>query len=49
MNYFFHFLHRKRVIHRKRKKKVRGNEPNGRTVQPKQLILLSIEAEFCAL
>ena len=31
------------------KKGVRGYEPNGRMVQPKQLILISIEAEFCAL
>ena len=31
------------------KKGVRGNEPNGRTVQPTQFILISIEAEFCAL
>ena len=27
----------------------RGNEPNGLTVQPTQLIFISIEAEFCAL
>ena len=26
---------------------VRGNEPNGRMVQPKQLILISFDAEFC--
>ena len=25
------------------------NEPNGRMVQPTQLILITIEAEFCAL
>ena len=31
------------------KKGVRGNEPNGRTVQPKQLILISIVAEFRGL
>ena len=31
------------------KKGVRGNEPNGRTVQPTHLILISIEAEFRAL
>ena len=50
MNFFFHFLHRKRVIHKKHNKKgVRSNEPNGRTVQPKQLILISTEAEFCVL
>ena len=47
MNFLFH---RKRVIHRKRNKKgVRGNEPIGRTVQPTQLILISIEAEICGL
>ena len=28
---------------------VRGNEPNGPTVQPGQLILISIEAEFRGL
>ena len=38
MNFLFHFHHRKRVIHIKRKKGVRGNEPTGRTVQPTQLI-----------
>ena len=27
----------------------RGNEPNGLTVQPTQLIFISIEAELCAL
>ena len=31
------------------KKGVRGNEPSGRTVQPTQLIRISIEVEFCAL
>ena len=31
------------------KKGVRGNEPNGRTIQPTQLIFISIEAEFCDL
>ena len=31
------------------KKGVRGNEPNGRAVQPTQLILILVEAEFCAL
>ena len=31
------------------KKAVRGNEPNGQTVQPTNLILISIEAELCAL
>ena len=31
------------------KKGVRGNEPNDRTVQPTQWILISIEAEYCAL
>ena len=31
------------------KKGVPGNKPNGRTVQPTQLILISIEAEFCDL
>ena len=31
------------------KKGVRGNESNGRTVQPTQLILISTESEFCAL
>ena len=31
------------------KKEVRGNKPNGRTVQPTQLIIISIEAEICAL
>ena len=31
------------------KKGVRGIEPNGRTVQPTQLILTSIEVEFFAL
>ena len=31
------------------KKWVRGNEPNGRTVQPIELILISIETEFRAL
>ena len=31
------------------KKGESGNEPNGRTVQPTQLILISIEAKFCAL
>ena len=31
------------------KKGVRGNEPNGRTVQPTQLILILTEAELCAL
>ena len=31
------------------KKGVRGNEPNGRMVQPTQLIRGSIEAEFRAL
>ena len=31
------------------KKGVRGNEPNGRTVQPTQLTLISIEAKLCAL
>ena len=46
---FFRFLHRKQVIHRKRKKEVRGKEPNGRTVPPTQLILTSIEQEFRAL
>ena len=30
-------------------KGVRGNEPNGQTVQPTQLILISIEAETCAI
>ena len=30
-------------------KGVRCNKPNGRTVQPTQLILMSIKAEFCAL
>ena len=44
MNFFFHFLRRKRIIHR-----LCGNKPNGQTVQPTQLILISIEAEFCAL
>ena len=28
---------------------VRGNEPSGRTVQPTELILISVEGEFCAL
>ena len=45
----FHLLQRKRVIPRKRKKGVRVNELNGRTVQRTQLILTSIETEFCAL
>ena len=31
------------------KKGVRGYEPNGRMVQPTQLIIISIEAQFCAL
>ena len=31
------------------KKGVRCNEPNGQTIWPTQLLLLSIEAEFCAL
>ena len=31
------------------KKGVRGNEPNGRTVQPAQLTLIPLEVEFCAL
>ena len=31
------------------KKGFHGNESNGRMVQPKQLILTSVEAEFCAL
>ena len=26
-----------------------GDEPNGRTVQPTDLILITIEAEFCAI
>ena len=47
---FFHFLHRKRVIHKKNVKKgVHGHEPNGRMIQPTQLIIISIEAQFCAL
>ena len=46
---FFHFLYRKRVIHRKYKKGVCSNEPIGRTVQPTHLILISIEVEFCTL
>ena len=29
--------------------RVRGNEPNGRTSQPTNLILISIEAKFSAL
>ena len=37
---FFHFPHRKRVIHRKRRKGFLNNEPNGRTVQPTQLIFI---------
>ena len=46
---FFPFSSYEEVIYRKRKKGVRGNEPNGRTIQPTQLILISIEEEFCAL
>ena len=43
---FFHFLHRKPVIHRKSRKGVRGNECSGRKVKPTQLISISVEAEF---
>ena len=46
---FFHFLHRNELFTENVKKGVRDNESNGRMVQPKQLILISIEAEFCAL
>ena len=43
------FLIEKELFTENVKKGVRGNEPNGRTVQPTQLKRISIEAEFCAL
>ena len=46
---FIHFLHRKRVFHRKRKKGVRGNECSGRTGHTTQLKRTSVEGEFGAL
>ena len=49
MNFFSIFLIENELFTENVKKGVRGNEPNGRMVQPKQLILTSIEAEFCAL
>ena len=49
MKFFSIFFIENELFTENVKKGVRGNEPNGRTVQPKQLILISIEAEFCAL
>ena len=50
MNFFFLiFFIEVELFTENVKKGVRGNEPNGRTVQPTQLILILIEAEFCAL
>ena len=49
MNLFSIFFIENESFKENVKKGVRGNEPNGRTVQPTQLIRISIEAEFCAL
>ena len=48
--FFLHFLLRKQneLLIENVKKGVRGNEPNGRTAQPTQLIPKLIEGEFCA-
>ena len=49
MSFFSIFFIENELFTENVKNGVRGNEPNGRTVQPTQLILISIEAEFCAL
>ena len=49
MNFFCFFFIENELFTDNVKKGVSGNEPNGRTVQPTQLIRISIEAEFRAL
>ena len=49
MNFFSIFFIEKELFTENIKKGVRGNKPNGRTVQSTQLIPISIEAGFCAL
>ena len=46
MIFFFIFFIENELFYRKRENR---NEPNVQTVQPTGLILISIEAEFCAL
>ena len=49
MNFFSIFFIENKLFTENVKKGVRRNEPNGRTVQTKQLILITIDAQFCAL
>ena len=49
MNFFSIFFIENELFTEKVKKQVRDNEPNGRKVQPTQLILISVKAGFSAL
>ena len=49
MNSFSIFFIENELFTENVKKGVRGNEPNGRTVQPTQLTRMSIEAKYHAL
>ena len=49
MNFFSIFFIENELFTGNVKEGAGGNEPNGRTVQPAQLIRVSIEAEFRAL
>ena len=49
MDFFYIFFIENELFTENVKKGVRGNKPNGRSVQPTQLILISIEGEFSAL
>ena len=48
-DFFFIFFIENELFAENVNKCVHGNEPNGQTVQPTMLILISIEAELCAL
>ena len=49
MNFFFHFFVENELFTENVKKRVHRHEQNGWAVQPKQLVLISVEAEFYAL
>ena len=49
MKFFSIFFIENELLTENIKTGVRSNEPNSRTVQPTQLILISNEAELCAL